>query len=271
MSIAWTTLLIIALLLPGVLFFFGFAFSERYSREIVKSNAVGDVAVTIVISLVIHLLGWGFLALFGFDLASYVRPLANFEDLPPWKISDLLIGRLLPVALYILGTGGIGLLLGWVTAQLAVFSTHKWSSQVIRSMRSGLVTAYVMTTVNEGGNVLMYKGILFEFYLNPDGKFVYVVLQASSRFHMKLDGLSSMIGEQMDLFGKEPTNAQEIPPENPWNFLLLDGDNIANIFLHPSPPILSSAEGLRSLDERLAELETPREPATQPSPEARTR
>jgi hypothetical protein len=43
MSIAWTSILIIALLLPGVFFFIGYATGDRYTREIVKSSAIGEI------------------------------------------------------------------------------------------------------------------------------------------------------------------------------------------------------------------------------------
>ena len=43
MSVAWTTVVIIALLLPGVFVFIGLSFYERFSREIIKTNAAGEV------------------------------------------------------------------------------------------------------------------------------------------------------------------------------------------------------------------------------------
>jgi hypothetical protein len=77
MSVAWTTILIIALLLPGVFFFIGTAARERFSREIVRSSAIGEVAWVIFISIVIHLATWCILLLFDFDLAYNIKEISR--------------------------------------------------------------------------------------------------------------------------------------------------------------------------------------------------
>lgn len=257
MSIAWTTLLIIALLLPGVFFFTGYATRERYTREIVKSSAIGEVGAAVAIAIAIHLLSWGFLTLCGFDLAFYIKPLANFQNVQPWLLVDYIVARIAPVALYILGTAILGFLLGCLLAwglmsgKLHFLATHKWIYQVMRSMRVGLVTAYVMTTTKEAGRVLMYKGVLAEFYLSPDGNFVYVVLKTCSRFFMKLDGDSPTTGGQKELFGVQ----QAQRPEQTWDYLLIDGSNIANILFDPSPQIRPSNEGTQELAAEIAAFE----------------
>jgi len=65
MSVAWTTVLIIALLFPGVFFFVGLFFTERFSREVVRSNAIGEVGLAILVALVLHLAAYGVLAATG--------------------------------------------------------------------------------------------------------------------------------------------------------------------------------------------------------------
>jgi hypothetical protein len=249
MSVAWTTILIISLLAPGVFFFIGYATRERYSREIVRSSAIGEVGLAILIAIIIHLLCWGILSVFGFDLAAYAKPLADFGNTPSWLNVDHIVSRIVPVALYLIATAILGFLLGcgfaWAVANgwLPFLATHKWLNEVARSMHSGLVTAYVMTMMKENNRVLMYKGILSEFYLKPEGTFAYVVLKRCSKFYMTFEEDIPMTGEQRQLFGDH----QDQRPAQVWDYLLIDATNIANILFDPSPQIRETGAGGQAL------------------------
>src|SRR5450755_2733159 len=82
MSVAWTTIAIIALLFPGVFFFLGLSSTERFSREVVRSNAIGDVGMAILVALLLHLMVYAILSPAGFDLAAFLEPLVNYDKLP---------------------------------------------------------------------------------------------------------------------------------------------------------------------------------------------
>jgi hypothetical protein len=255
MSIAWTSILIIALLLPGVFFFIGYATGDRYTREIVKSSAIGEIGWAVFISIVIHLLGWGIVAVCGFDLASNLKRDADFNNMPHWLLVDHLVGRILPVSLYLLATAlaglGAGCVASWgaINGYLPFLIKHKWINQVKLSLREGLVTAYVMTTLVENNRALMYKGILAEFYQDADGKFAYVVLKTCSRYFMTFEETSPRTGEQLQLFGATQAERQD----RVWDFLHIDGKNIANILFDPSPQIVETNEGTAALDTALQE------------------
>ena len=253
MSVAWTTLVVIALLMPGVFFFIGYALRERYTREIVKSSAIGEVGWAVFVAIIIHLLAWAFLATFGFNLAFNVKQVADFGAMPHWLLVDHIVDRLAPLGFYIIATALAGLLLGCALASaiargwLPFLATHKWINEVMRAMSSGVVTAYVMTTTKENKRVLMYKGLLAEFYLSPEGKFIYVVLKTCSRFYMKFEEEAPTTGEQFQLFG--PPEADR--PERSWDYLLIDGSNIANILFDPSAQIVATDEGKKLLDKEV--------------------
>ncbi len=255
MSVAWTTILIIALLLPGVFFFIGFATRERYAREIVKSSAIGDVGWAVLISIIIHLLAWSVLAFFGFNLSGRVNEFADYDRIPHSKLIDYAVGVLWPLGLYIIATAFTGLALGGAISSLVhrgylpFLVTHKWINEVKRSMKKGLVTAYVMTTTAENNKVLMYKGILAEFYQDRDGKFVYVVLKSCSRYFMTFEEATPKTGKQLQLFGA-PGQSDRV-----WDFLQINGDNIANVLFDPSPQILETTEGKTALNKALKELQ----------------
>jgi hypothetical protein len=80
MSVVWTTVAIILLLLPGVLFCVGLASYERFSGEIIRSGVVSEVALATMVSIVLHSLCLVFLsAMSGFRLSPYCCLLQNMH------------------------------------------------------------------------------------------------------------------------------------------------------------------------------------------------
>ncbi len=256
MEVAWTTILIIALLFPGVFFFIGYATSHRYTREVVKSSAIGEVGGAVFVAIIIHLLGWGVLTFFGFNLASTLKKATDYGDgVSRGEYLDQAVNLILPASLYVLATAVVGWAAGCALSlavsrgHLPFLVTHKWINQVRRSMKTGLVTAYVMTNAVENNRVLMYKGILAEFYQQREGKFEYIVLKSCSRYFMSFDQASPKTGEQLQLFASQIGR-----PEGVWDFLQIEGTNIANILFDPSPQIVETKKGNAALDAALADV-----------------
>ena len=54
MSLAWSSLVILLLLLPGVLFFVGLYIPEQFTRETTERSPIGYVAGVMGISFVVH-------------------------------------------------------------------------------------------------------------------------------------------------------------------------------------------------------------------------
>ncbi|MBC7579841.1 MAG: hypothetical protein H7312_21125 [Tardiphaga sp.] len=80
MSVVWTTVAIILLLLPGGVFFVGLASYERFSREIIRREVVSEVALATMVSIVLHSLCLVFLsAMSGFRLSPYYCLLQNMH------------------------------------------------------------------------------------------------------------------------------------------------------------------------------------------------
>lgn len=245
MSVAWTTIIVIALLFPGVFFFIGLSSRDRFSREIVRSNAIGEVGLAIWVALVLHSLAFGLLTWAGIDLAALADGIASFEKrLDPGPFVRLVKWGVI----YTILIGAVGWLLGMLAATLPMLARHKWISTVNRSMKDGLVTAYVMTTTVQNGRALMYKGVLSEFYLTVDGSLTYVVLKNCSRYLMKIEGDEAKTTAQLKLFG----NTQDTRAS--WDYLFIDAKNIANILFDPSPEIKASDKGERALEQALEEL-----------------
>lgn len=247
MSVAWTTILIIALLFPGVFFFVGLSVRERFSREVVRSNAIGEVGLAILVALILHLTAYAALRPFGFDLSDFLDPLTTYSH---WTTLRSGVRIVIAGGVYTATMAVIGLLLGMLAATLPWFARHKWITVVNRSMKQGFVTAFVMTTTVHNNRALMYKGVLSEFYMTLDGSLTYIVLKNCSRFFMKMDGDGPITTAQLKLFG----TAQE--SRDSWDYLFIDAKNIANILFDPSPEIKTSGKGNEALERALRELQT---------------
>lgn len=258
MSVAWTTIVIVALLLPGVAFFIGLAIFERIPREVVRSNAISEVGMAIMLAIAIHTIALSTLYAFGFDLSDYVAPLATYEKLAPHNLVSQVMQRLIAGALYVLATAAAGFGGGAIAAHLVVrgtmriLATHKWIYDVIDSgRRRRVVTAYVLTTLSHEGKVLMYRGRLQEFFLTQDGKLSYIVLKNCARYYMRFDDDQPRTGEQLKLFGTK----QDLRPIGSWDYLMIEGTNIANVLFDPSPEIIATDEGTEALNQAIEAIQ----------------
>jgi hypothetical protein len=171
----------------------------------------------------------------GFDLAATLKLSTEYGHfVSRAEYIDHVVPLIWRTGSYVLVTAVIGLGAGCLVSYLAsrgylpFLIRHKWINQVGLSMKSGLVTAYVMTNTSENGRVLMYKGILAEFFQQPEGKFEYVVLKSCSRFFMTFEEAPTT-GEQLQLFRSQMGRLEGV-----WDFLQIEGANIANILFDPS-------------------------------------
>jgi hypothetical protein len=257
MSIAWTTALIVILLLPGLFFFIGLATFERLSREIVRSSAISEIGLAFVVAIAIHLVAVAILSAFKFRFSEFVEPLFEFSRLNTDIFIQRAADRLVPILVYILVTAAVGGGLGGLVARgimagpLRFLATHKWIYDVIDSNRKGgVITVYVMTTVSQDNKILMYRGRLQEFFLGPDGKLSYVVLKNCARYYMNFEDKFPLTSEQLNLFGSK----QDGRPKAMWDYLVIEGTNIANILFDPSPEIKQTKEGELALEDEIKKI-----------------
>jgi len=255
MSVVWTTIVIIALLFPGVFFFIGLATYERLSREIIRSGVVSEIALATAVAVTLHLISLSFLSAFtGFRLSRFVMPMVDYSASPSHETATQITSRLAHVAYYFLGTATLGFAIGMLVAVgivsgwLRFLAKHKWIYDIVdRGRKGGIVTAFVMTNTVENGNVLMYSGRVHDIFLLPDGKISYVTLKNCARFFMSFSGDAPKTGPHLDLFDGQKSYRRV------WDYLLIDGDNIANILFDPSvETIRTSDEGFKALQEALA-------------------
>lgn len=269
MSIAWTTIVVLILLLPGFLFFLGFYSSERVSRATSPTSPLGQLAGSVVISFCVH----GFIyAVQGSLRASwapsidlnYVFAIMEYRDAQTVTIAELtknifdyrwwLFG-------YVVLTSIIGLLLGLMTSRLVVkgylrgLVQHSWIYDLIyKNKGESYVYAHVLTHVRQDDKVLMYRGLLDEFLVSADGKISYLVLKACERCYLVLSGEKSFTS-QLSLSISSPASGA-FPLGNKMeaalDILMIEGDDIANVFFEQySISVDRKAEALlnKSLEE----------------------
>jgi hypothetical protein len=255
MSAIWTTVAVVAFLFPGVFFFIGLATYERLSREIIRSGVVSEIALATAVAVTLHLITLSLLSAFtDFRLSRFVTPLVDYSSSAAHERIAQIAGQASQAAVYFLGTAALGFFLGVLAAVgivsgwLRFLAKHKWIYDVVdRDRKGGIVTAFVMTKSVENGNALMYSGRLHDIFLSPEGKVSYVTLKNCSRFFMSFSGDAPSTGPHQNLFDEKN------PYKRIWDYLLIDGDNIANILFEPSATTIRASDaGLKALQEEMS-------------------
>jgi hypothetical protein len=251
MSLAWASLAILLLLLPGVFFFIGLASYERLSREIIRNSAISEVAMATAIAIGIHFVLICGLSSAGFRLSHFVEPLVDYANLRPLVFAQRVADRLTPTILYLVVLTGIGcgfgviVAVGVVSGPLRRLARHKWIYDIVDvDRKGGIVTAFVMTNLMTDSKIMMYKGRVHDLFLNGDGKVSYLILKNCSRYHMTFKDDQLVTGKQLELFGA----SQGSRPTNVWDRLMIDGNNIANVLFDSTPEIKGQAEGADALE-----------------------
>ncbi len=105
------------------------------------------------------------------------------------------------------------------TTQFRRLSSHRWIYDILDA-RSGnrLVIAYIMTNIVDDSRIVMYKGILVDVFLRPDGNISYILLEDCMRYYMMFKH-----GMLFTSKGRELFHSVSDP-----NRLIIDGKNISN-------------------------------------------
>jgi hypothetical protein len=143
-SIAWSTIAFLVLLLPGFLFFVGLYLPENFTRETAPRSALGQLAAIVLVSFLVHGLAYSLSRTFvgpsinefppeinlghilqllqveGLNDTEFAEVIASIERFHWWIFG------------YVLVTSGTGLLLGYETGSLIVagpfrkLAEHGW-------------------------------------------------------------------------------------------------------------------------------------------------
>jgi hypothetical protein len=246
-SIAWGSLVLLVVLLPGVLFFVGIYWPEQFTRETELRSPLGQLAGALLIAFFVHGAAYAVLSSFcgGFFPCISVGSLLQTINVDPRNPPEVrAVGEMLRqfrwwIFLYVLAAAGLGIffggLYGYVVAKgkFRGFSRHSW---IYALSVDGLTYAYVLTKVAFEDRMLMYKGFLRAFGLQQDGRFSYIVLTDVTRMYMNLPATGSETsGVNVQKMIGASTPGQVILPAEPskpkkrvHSLFVIDGAEVSN-------------------------------------------
>lgn len=204
-SIAWSTVFLLVLLLPGFFFFAGLYAPERFARDLGPRNALGGLAATVLVAFLVHaassegarLLGrpvdWA-AVLEAMQLPSPAGGAGTQSGSVLARVAARYAEAPLAIPLYVLLTCALGRFAGRVLGTLAVrgwlpsLNAFPWVYRLRAGDGGRLTIAHVLSDVSNGGRHLLYRGRLRHFGLNADGTFAYVVLASAEQRLLLVDG-----------------------------------------------------------------------------------
>lgn len=246
MSIAWGSLVLVVLLLPGFLFFVGALLPEQFTRDAEQRSPLGHLAGALLIAFLVH--GTLFLAI-GMLCGSKL-PCVSIEGLLQLILADAREPKTLlasdamidaygaHILTYIIGTCVVGTIVGFFYGKLVSkrkfqrLTKHPW---VYDLAPDGLTYTHVLTRLQHEGNVLMYKGFLKAFGLRQDGCFSYIILRDATRLYMRLEDktpITSASAEQKRIGSTTPEEVLD-PGDGKsrrrsHSILVIEGEDVAN-------------------------------------------
>lgn len=284
MSIAWATGVLVVLLLPGFFFFWGFYAPHQVTRESVPSSPLGQLAGAVVVSFFVHALAYsvinsalvcrsagGWLAAvpcIDFDQLAAVlrvdgatlpgRPQRSlngmFDAYAPWI---LVYFAMVAGAAFALGLGGgklvsdgrLPLMRHRYLFMLEEGRKREGAARRSKQTEARLVRAHVLSKTVHEDLVLIYDGILQDFYAKADGTISYIVLRGARSGTVKIT--SNQPRRAGDTTALESGSAGDATTA----LLVLTSDDIANVYFEHLSTVLKSPEEEEQLARALQRYE----------------
>lgn len=211
MSIAWATIVVVVLLLPGFAFLWGFYSPNAVNRESVQASPLGQLAVVVAISFFTHAVIYVFLNWLPVCSSkfTFAPPCVDLDLLAavlraevvwpgsvtiPWGSRiDTYAGQiLLYFVVSILLCGSLGRYAGvqLVRGRLSFLARHhylfmlegglKAAATEVPAVGAALVRAHVLSSTAHDGLRLIYDGVLSDFFAKSDGTVRYLVLRGAN-------------------------------------------------------------------------------------------
>jgi hypothetical protein len=275
MSIAWATVVIVVLLLPGFAFFWGLYSPNQVTREVSPASPLAQLAGVVVISFLIHACAYFVIntRLCVGPGALPATPCVDFDEFsallrieaftlpgtPPRLFRSMLDSYAGWILAYFAATGAVTGLLGFAAGKLiengylSGFTRHRYLFVLERGRKkkgAELVRAHVLSRTQNLNNVIFYDGILQDFFAKADGTISYVVLHDARTSTIEITGSGTLHSDTsipLDIrgesFGTQP-------------LLVITSENIANVYFEPLNEVrIESGDDTDALDRAIDELE----------------
>lgn len=231
MTVVWTTIATLFLLIPGFAFIAGVNITDKNIREIVFRGTPAETAYVVVVSLIVHTAflaaPWGPRMLIDlYSDAAHLTVAADGWQPPAHWVSFLALCSLG----YIVVSGSVGGGLGWALGKMVakrrwpIFVKHRWMISLLGAGQGAAVYGRALTTTKattgkeSGDFALLVEGYIRDCYFAADGTLLYLVFADFNQRLIKLDdaGFSGTAGEIPAATG--------VPN---GGLLVLEGSNIA--------------------------------------------
>lgn len=261
MALAWSTVALLVLLLPGFAFLAGLTLPEQFSRESAPKNPLGQLAIIVFIALVVHGVVYAFLTGCSTGAARCIRTdyvlatfqLAGADKIPLAKLAENIREYRGAILAYLLSVTVLGTVGGWATGLAIVhnilgfrrLTSHRWVLELNPAPRKqSWAFAHVVSDLEHEGTFVVYQGLLADFALGPDGRFGYLVLrQPARRALVAKEGWTTTAAEAI-----QPTLSGYNVAPGGRQFLVIEGENIKNFYFGRYEV---GAEGLDQVDRLL--------------------
>lgn len=299
MSIAWATIVLVVLMLPGFVFFWGFYAPHQVTRETVPTSPLAQLGGVVFFSFFVHAAAYTWLN-GGADAACRVPgslfgatpPCIDFDRLgamlrldsptPPGREPPAL-NRMLDthagwILAYFVVTAALSFAAGFASGKLVErgvlpIARHRYLRLLEEGRRQGraaarrwpgsrgpvgsrltesrLVRAHVLSRTRHESQVLIYDGVLRDFYAKADGTVSYVTLRGARVGTLQLSGdgstppRRSLDTEPLDAEGGDASAA----------FLVLTADDIANLYVEPLNAVTQRPDEAAALDDAVRRFE----------------
>lgn len=217
-SLVWPSVILVALLLPGLFFHLGLYAPERFSRDTAPRNPLTTLGAVVLVAIVVHALLDG--------IGRYLfLPVAWDQVLDTMHIgsvgAEATSGRIFryyeahPVLIptYVVSSAVTGYLLGRIAGSLSVRGWIPGAIQfpwayALRSTTGGarrINYVHVLSNVEHDGKALLYRGRLHHFGLNADGTFAYIAIEATEQRFLDLTGGDPVLRDRTPIGGTRGT------------------------------------------------------------------
>lgn len=261
MALAWSTIALLVLLLPGFAFLAGLTLPEQFSRESAPKNPLGQLAIIVFIALVVHGLVYGLVTGCSTGAAWCIRTdyvLATFQlvgadKIPLSSLAENIREYRWAILTYLFAVTALGTFGGWATGLAIIhdklglrrMTAHRWVLELNPDPRKqSWAFVHVVSDLEHQGSFVVYQGLLADFALGPDGRFGYLVLRQPARSTLvaKPEGWTSTPAEPI-----QPALSGLGAVAGGRQFLVVEGENIKNFYFGRYEVAAGGAEQVNQL------------------------
>lgn len=268
MTIAWSAVVVIALLLPGFSFLAGYYFPENVTKESSLISPAGQLALVVFISLFMHL---GFYWLINNHLCingtlgtkcislPHLFSLLNIQAQETSSyFKESLNKDVVKIIYYFSACSFFSFILGWTAGYhvgrgiLGRFTKHAWAISLNNSRNSYFskdeelkrVTASILSKIGGDGYLVLYSGVVSDHYIKSDGIISHMVLRYPEKGILNTKSRTPALSVRM-----ASIPSARIGSDVSNSFLVITQAEISNVFFEPEASVTVNINSKKILED----------------------